>query len=256
MENKITFINHATVLIQLHGMSFLTDPVYTKTVSYILPRFKPPGVPFEQLPSIDCILISHNHYDHLNFKTLRRLREKRQSTIILPKRNGKYARRLGFEHIVELDWWETYELHGVKITCVPAKHTSGRGVFDMNRALFAGYVLEADGKCVYFAGDSAYDQFFRYFSSRFSIDVALLPIGAYRPRSWFKHIHMSPEEAVKAFLDMNAKYLIPIHWGTFKISDEPMSEPPMLLRKEVERLKISKSVYILNNGECFSFSNE
>jgi N-acyl-phosphatidylethanolamine-hydrolysing phospholipase D len=251
--NSITFINHATVLIRIGSANFLTDPVYTNTVSYILPHLKPAGVPFHHLPPIDGVLISHNHYDHLNLKTLRRLSEKKPPMIVVTRGNVKYARRAGFTNIVELNWWERCKYNGIVITCVPAKHTSGRGAFDMNKTVYGGYVLESTQHTVYFAGDTAYDGFFKILAEKFSIDAALLPIGAYRPRSWFKHIHMCPEEAVKAFLDLKARYLIPIHWGTFKISDEPMDEPPRLILEESQRMNISDRLFLLDNGRVFFF---
>lgn len=250
-SNKITFINHATVLVQLDGINILTDPVYSRTVSFFLFRFKPPGLPFEQLPPPHHILISHNHYDHLNLKTLRRLRRAHTPSIIFPRGIAKYGRRTGFSAISELDWWDTFETERLKITCVPAKHFSGRMLWDYNRSLACGYVIQTPRATVYYAGDTAYSDFFKEIAERFSIDVALLPIGAYKPYKWFKDIHMSPERALQAFLDLKAKHLIPIHWGTFKISDEPMAEPPVLLRKEAERLGVEHQVHILDNGEAF-----
>ena len=253
MSSTITFINHATVLIELNGVNIITDPVYARAVSYFLPRLRPAGIPFERLPSIDCIIISHNHYDHLNMKTLRRLCQKRQSLIVVPKGLGRYARRAGFTDVIEMEWWDIIEKIGVKITCLPAQHFSGRKLWDRNKSVYCGYVIESGDCAVYFAGDTAYADLFKTLSEKFSIDVALLPIGAYKPYEWFKRIHLSPQTALQAFMDLRAKHLVPIHWGTFKISDEPMSEPPILLRQEAERLGISNKVHILNNGESFTW---
>lgn len=248
---RTTFINHATTLIELNGVHLITDPVYTRTVAFILPRLRKPGIPFENLPPIEFILISHNHYDHLNLRTLRRLRRKHQSTIIVPHGVAHYARKTGFKDIIEMNWWDTYEKSGLHITCVPAKHFSGRTPWDRNKSLYCGYVVESNGCCVYYAGDTGYGDFFKEIAKRFVPNVALLPIGAYKPYEWFKKIHMSPHAALQAFLDLRAQHLVPIHWGTFKISDEPFHEPPLLLRKEAERLGITERVHILHNGENF-----
>ncbi len=252
MVNTISFINHATVLIQLDGINIITDPIYSRTVSYILPRLKKPGILFEDLPRIDYVMISHNHYDHLNLKTMRKIWRKHQPPVIVPRGVSKYARRTGYTDIIEMNWNDVYVLDGLRITCVKAKHFSGRTLWDRNASLFCGYVIEANNTTVYFAGDTGYADFFKELSARFSIDVALLPIGAYKPK-WFQSIHMSPQSAAQAFVDLKARHMIPIHWGTFKISDEPMAEPPVLLRQTAEQFGISNQVIILDNGGSFSF---
>ena len=253
MLNRVTFINHATVLLEMDGMKILTDPVYSRSISYFLPRLKRPGIPFDELPQIDVILISHNHYDHMNLRTLRKLKQRHQSRIVVPRGNAEYAFRCGFDRVDELHWWEALRFDEGTITCVPAKHFSGRKPWDRNTSAYGGYVVESNRKTVYFAGDTAYDSFFTRLGATFSIDVALLPIGAYKPYNWFSNIHLNPGTAVQAFLDCKAKNLVPIHWGTFKISDEPMSEPPVLLRQEAEKAGISDRVHILENGETFNF---
>lgn len=253
MGGRVTFINHATVLIQLGGTNILTDPVYSRSISYFLPRLKSPGIRFDDLPPIHMILISHNHYDHLNLRTLRKLRRNHHSGIVVSKGNGRYARRTGFEAIHELRWGDSVRENGVTVTAVPARHFSGRTLWDRNKSVYAGYIIEMDGTTVYFAGDTAYDGFFAELGKNFSIDVALLPIGAYKPYEWFKNIHLNPGTAVQAFLDCNASHLVPIHWGTFKISDEPMAEPPKLLREEAEKAGILDRIHILENGESFNF---
>jgi len=249
MPNRITFINHATVLIQFGKTVILTDPVYSWSVSYFLPRLKKPGIPFNSLPSVDLIAVSHNHYDHLNFRTLRRLRRRNQCAIVMAQGDGRYARRLGFDRIHELKWWENVELNGITITAVPAVHFSGRTPWSRNRSAASGYVFQSNGKSVYFAGDTAGGDFLDELASRFSLTVALLPIGAYKPHDWFKDIHLNPRTAIEAFQRCEARYLMPIHWGTFKISDEPMSEPPQLLREEARKAGIEERVRILQNGE-------
>lgn len=253
MPNSVTFINHATALIQLGGMNILTDPIYSRTVSYLFPRLKRPGRALEDLPSIDRILISHSDYDHLNMKTLRRLRRRRASTVVLPKGLGSFALAAGYPDRVELSWWEEFERDGLKITCVPAKHMSKRKPGDPTASACCGYVIQADSRTVYFAGDTAYADFFGEIGDRFAIDVAFLPIGAYKPEKWFKNLHLHPAAALRAFSDLRARHLVPIHWGTFWISDEPMAEPPKMLIAEAERIGLKDKVHVLDNGDSFQF---
>jgi L-ascorbate metabolism protein UlaG (beta-lactamase superfamily) len=249
---EVTLINHATVLVKLDGLYFLTDPMFGFSVSFFLPRLQRVGIPLEELPPLESILVSHNHYDHLNLRSLRRLRGSKTEKLILASGDGPYARRTGFKTFWELKWHESVSLESVRITCVPAKHCSGRKWWDRNRSAYCGYVLEGREGTVYFAGDTAYDSHFRALSERFSVDIALLPIGAYKPYEWFKNIHLTPQGALKAFTDLNARHLVPIHWGTFKISDEPMSEPPRLLQEEAANLGLTARVHILKNGESFN----
>jgi L-ascorbate metabolism protein UlaG (beta-lactamase superfamily) len=253
MPDSITLINHATVLIQLGGINILTDPIYSWTISYMFPRMQKAGIPLRDLPHIDHVLVSHSDYDHLNMKTLRRLRRRGGSTIILPKGIGSYGHRAGFPRVIEMNYWETFEDGGVKITSVPAKHVSKRKPVAADTNACAGFVVEADNRSVYFAGDTAYAEFFKEIGSRYKIDVALLPIGAYKPEKWFKNLHLHPVTALQAFQDLRARHLVPIHWGTFWISDEPMEEPPQKLRAEAQRCSVQDGVHILRNGESFQF---
>jgi L-ascorbate metabolism protein UlaG (beta-lactamase superfamily) len=249
MSASITYINHATVLISIDGVNILTDPIYNRSIGFIAPRMQKSGIPFDDLPPIDYILISHNDYDHLSMKTLRRLYRRNASGIFVPSGDAKYARKAGFTSVVEMNLWQKYECDGLRITCVPAKHKSNRKPFQRYKHLCCGYVIEKNGKVIYFAGDTGYGGHFADISSRFSIDAALLPIGAYKPHNWFKEIHLNPESAIKAFIDLRAEVLIPIHWGTFKISDEPLDEPPVLLLEEANRHGIAQKIRVLKNGE-------
>jgi L-ascorbate metabolism protein UlaG (beta-lactamase superfamily) len=219
----------------------------------MFPRRQKPGIPFENLPPIDYVLISHSDYDHLNLKTLRMLRRKGASTIVIPRGLARYVRKSGFEEIVELNTGESGEKSELRITCTPAKHHSKRTAWDRTGSACCGFVVESKNHTVYFAGDTGYDEFFGELGSRFSIDVALLPIGAYKPEKWFRNLHLHPATAVKAFLDLNARHLVPYHWGTFWISDEPMDEPPRLLLAESERLALRDKVHVLKNGESVQF---
>ncbi|MGH2567968.1 MAG: MBL fold metallo-hydrolase [Bacteroidota bacterium] len=254
MSTTITLINHATVLIQLDDTNILTDPIYSQTISFFIPRLKKPGIAFRDLPPIHLILISHSDYDHLNLRTLRRLRRNHQAAIILPHGLANYGARTGFTTVLEMNWWDEYQKNSVRITCVPAKHSGTRTWLDKNRSLACGYLIQSKNAAVYFSGDTGYGDFFKDIASKCSLDAALLPIGAYKPYNWFKNIHLNPQTAIRAFLDLRAKHLIPMHWGTFKISDEAMDEPPLLLAKEAERVGVREKVHILGNGESFRLS--
>jgi L-ascorbate metabolism protein UlaG (beta-lactamase superfamily) len=249
MACSITLINHATVLIQCEGCNILTDPIYANSISFFIPRLRRPGLAFDELPPIHLILISHSDYDHLNFRTLRRLRQRFSPTIVFPRGLGKYGKRTGYTNIVELEYWQECSRSSVRLVCVPAQHSGTRMLLDKTPA--CGFILQTMDRTVYFAGDTGYGTFLKDLGSRFSIDIAILPIGAYKPYEWFKNIHLHPTTALRAFLDLGAKHLIPIHWGTFKISDEPMAEPPLLLAKEAERLGVQDRVHILENGGRF-----
>lgn len=253
MAGIITLINHSTVLIEMDGFRILTDPIYSRTVSFLFPRIQPPGIAFEALPFIDLVLLSHSDYDHLNMKTLRRLKQEKASTIAVPRGLGCYGRSAGFREVIEMDQWETIERNGLTIACVPARHVSKRRPGDPSSHSCAGFVIQTRSRTVYFAGDTAYGEFFAEIGRRYSIDVALLPIGAYKPEKWFKNLHLHPSVAFQAFKDLRAHHLVPIHWGTFWISDEPMAEPPKLLLAEAERRGEAGAVHVLRNSESMSF---
>ena len=252
----ITYINHATVLIEAGETNIITDPVYSYTVGFIIPRLKRPGIAFDELPRIDVILISHNHHDHLNLRTLRRLRRRYPSLVCIPKGLEHYAKRTGYRNVVGLEQWEVYKKERVSITAVPAQHWGRRNLWERNRSSYLGFVIESNGETAYFAGDTGYGEHFKEIGNRFALDAALLPIGAYKPYEWFKNIHLNPKTAVRAFLDLKAKHLVPIHWGTFKISDEPMREPPLLLLKEAESFGVADKVHVLENGSSFSITSQ
>jgi L-ascorbate metabolism protein UlaG (beta-lactamase superfamily) len=249
MSLKITLINHATLLVEMDGAAVLTDPIYSRTVAWTFPRRKKPGILFEHLPPIDAILVSHSDYDHLNLKTLRMLRRRGSSLVVAPRGLGRYARKAGFEEFAELAPWESIGKSGLTITGTPAKHQSKRTAWDRSGSSCCGFVVQSAHHTIYFAGDTGYAEFFGEIGARYSIDVALLPIGAYKPEKWFKNLHLHPATAVRAFLDLKARHLVPYHWGTFWLSDEPMHEPPRLLMEEARKLRLEGSVHVLDNGE-------
>ncbi len=249
MSFSLTLINHASLLLRLGDASILTDPTYAWSVGIVAPRMQKPGIPFDELPPIDLILISHNDYDHLHLRTLRRLRRRRQSTVIVPAGDRKYARRAGFNDVREMTWWNTETAGAVRVTAVPARHKTRRLPFQRSKDLCCGYVVEANGSAVYFAGDTGYGDHFAEIGARFRLQAALLPIGAYKPHDWFRDVHLNPKTAMQAFLDLKAEMLVPMHWGTFKISDEPLDEPPQWLMEEADHAGVAERVRVLRNGE-------
>jgi L-ascorbate metabolism protein UlaG (beta-lactamase superfamily) len=229
-EVAVTFIRHATFLIQVGATNVLIDPVYSRRVSPVSfagPRqVRAPGVRFADLPPISLVLLSHNHYDHCDLRVLQRLRERDDPTIVTPLGNGPLLRSAGIRRIEELDWWETASGTPLPVTVTPAQHFSARGAFDRNRALWAGFRIEAGGRRILFAGDTGYGPHFREIASRLGpVDLALLPIGAYEPRWFMKDIHMNPAEAVQAHLDLAAGRSIAMHFGAFQLTPEGIEEP-------------------------------
>lgn len=239
---SVTWIGHASLLVQLGGLSVLTDPVFSRSLGGIYPRYAPPGIARADLPRIDAVLISHDHRDHLDEASVKSLGP--ETLFVVPLGLAPWFRARGLVRVVELDWWETLPLRGpdgrtVTVTLVPAQHWSRRGLLDERKTLWGGYVLDApktpgrtDGARFYFAGDTGYPAAFAEIGRRCGpIDYALLPIGAYAPR-WFMHAqHMAPEDTARAFVELRARVLVPMHFATFRLSDEPMAEPPRLLRR-------------------------
>ena len=227
----VTGINHATDLIQFDGLNVLTDPIFSERaspVSWAGPRrVRPPGLEFDALPRIDAVLVSHNHYDHMDLATLARLRRRDRPVFVVPLGNGGLLRSAGVDDAVELDWWEEATLgDGASATLVPAQHWSGRGLLDRRRALWGGFFLRRGPASAYFAGDTGYGAHFKLIRERLGApDVALLPIGAYKPRWFMKDQHVDPEEAVRAHLDLGAGLSAGMHFGTFPLADEGMDEP-------------------------------
>lgn len=222
---SITWVGHATFVIQIGGLTVLTDPIWSETIPGVPRRLTPPGVGWRDLPNVDAVLISHNHYDHLDAPTIRRL--PRDTAIFAPAALGRWFTRRGFVDVTELDWWESTSLVGVQFDFVPSHHWSRRGVGDTCRSLWGGWMLTTEsGERIYFAGDTGYGPGFAEIAERYpDINVALLPIGAYEPKWFHGGTHMDPEEAVQAYQDLKAAHLATMHWGTFLLSKEPVLEP-------------------------------
>lgn len=257
-ELGITFIGHSSFLLQLSGRTILIDPVFSKRL-ILLRRQRRPGVRIEDLPSIDLILLTHAHMDHLDLASLRQvIRATRRLTgrapeVIVPHGVEDLVENLGFSQIHRLAWWESINVQGLKVTMTPCKHWGARMFRDMHRG-YGGYVIEAGGHSVYHSGDTAYFDGFREIGLRLKPDVALLPIGAYFPDS-HRSVHTSPEEAVRAFVELGAEEMIPMHYGTFRLGREPMDEPLERLQAEATRLGLTDKLKIFEEGETMHLSS-
>jgi L-ascorbate metabolism protein UlaG (beta-lactamase superfamily) len=232
---NVTFVGHSTFLIQTAAANVLIDPMYAERAGP-LPftgprRVRAPGVRFDDLPPISMVLLSHNHYDHCDLGTLKLLARRFQPTAVTPPRNGRLLRRVGFRKIEELDWWETSSIALLTITVTPAQHFSARTPFDRNQALWGGFLIEAEGRRIFHAGDSGYGPHFRQIGERLGpIDLALISIGAYEPRWFMKDVHLNPAEAVQAHLDLGARQSVAMHFGTFQLTPEGIDQPVRDLR--------------------------
>jgi L-ascorbate metabolism protein UlaG (beta-lactamase superfamily) len=249
-EVLATVVNHSTVLLQQRGSNILTDPIWserTSPVSWAGPRrHRAPGVWKEDLPDIDIVLLSHNHYDHLDLPTLRWLAGRGSSTFVVPMGVAKLLRSEKIGPVHELDWGETRTLGGTTISCVPAFHFSARGIFDRNKTLWCGYVISGQKGIIYFAGDTGFGDHFSWIRERFgSPRLALLPIGAYEPRWFMSPIHMGPDEALKAHEILGAATSIAIHHGTFQLADDGIDTP----KQQILKSSPPESFLILENGQ-------
>jgi N-acyl-phosphatidylethanolamine-hydrolysing phospholipase D len=258
-------VGHSTFLIQLGGINILTDPVWgprVPPIPIIAPsrRVRPP-FPLSQLPAIDIVVISHNHYDHLESATVRHLaRSHPGAAWFVPLGLGAFVARRGAATVHELDWFQSIEVDDTVVACVPAQHSSARTPlgFDRRRTLWCGWAFERDGRRIYFAGDTAYFPGFAEIGARLGpFNVALLPIGSYMPRSFMQYVHMNPPEAVQAFQDLYSRIqppaapaMIPMHWGTYKLTIESLDEPPKLLRAAWSSAGLAaEDLHILEHGE-------
>jgi N-acyl-phosphatidylethanolamine-hydrolysing phospholipase D len=256
----ITWVGHATLLVQMDHVSFLTDPTWSDTaspVSFAGPqRFVEPGLAIEDLPPIDFVVVSHNHYDHLDLASLVALAERDSDTrFFVPLGNEELLRDEGIARVEALDWGESREHEGVTIHCLPAQHWSQRGVSDRQKALWSSWAVTGPERRFYFAGDTGYfDGFSRIAEVLGPFDLAAVPIGAYRPVEMMKHAHLNPEEAVRAALDLRARRAIAMHFGTFDLSDEPLDEPPRRFREAAAKTELGeRGAWVLRIGEMREF---
>ncbi len=249
-ELRVTFVNHATVLLQFDGINVLTDPIWSARSSpftWIGPkRVRPPGIRFEDLPPIDLVVVSHDHYDHCDLPTLKRLAEAFRPQFLVPLNLAPLLRDEGIHAVHELDWWKSLDYaQGRRAWVVPAQHFAARGVFDRDQRLWAGYVFETSGGPVYFAGDTAMSAHFAQIHARFgALRLAVLPIGAYLPRWFMKPVHVDPQEALMAHRMLHAQTSVGMHFGTFQLADEAENAA-----QEAIRAAHDPSFWVIGFGE-------
>ncbi len=256
-EVGLTFIGHSSFFVQLGGKNLILDPNFARWL-FILKRLRNPGVRVRDLPALDLVLVTHAHFDHLHRPSLRALvrhtRRKagRPPTLVLPRNCYDLVSDLGFEEVIELDVWQQFDFHGLEVTLVPAAHWGARVVHDVHRG-YGGFVVRWRRDSLYHAGDTAYFDGFSEIGERMKPELALLPIGAYDP---WRAVHASPEDAMRAFLDLGSRWLIPMHYGTFRLSHEPMDEPLRLLAQEAERFRLQDRVLVLQEGVTHFFKQQ
>lgn len=256
----ITFVNHATFLIQLKDINILTDPIWSERSSpfqWLGPkRIRPPGMSLNQLPHIDVVLISHNHYDHMDEFTIKELEKRFSPQFYVGLGDHKIMKEFGAKKVIELDWWQTSQALNVVLTYTPAQHFSARTPSDSFRSLWGGFMITTDqSKNIYFTGDAGYSRHFKDIFNKFqNIHLAFIPIGAYEPRSFMMDAHMNPEEAVQAHLDLNSHLSIGKHFGTFPLTDEGVDEPKIDLKKHLAIKNLTSETFLtLEEGESRTF---
>ena len=240
----ITWIGHASFLVQTPEHSVLIDPNWAKWLK-VVKRIKHPGLEIHDLPAIDLVLVTHAHFDHLDRKTLRMIAQ--DQPIAVPNHVGNLVHDLGFNKVQEMNAWDTFEHGSLKITMTPARHWGARVLHDSHRG-FGGFHIEYAGRSVFHCGDTAYFDGFQEIGERLNVEIALLPIGAYDAPTK-RDVHMNPEQALQAFLELKAKTMIPMHFGTFRLSYEPLHEPPQRLLEKALELQLLDHLRILNEGE-------
>ena len=255
-ELGITFIGHSSFLVQVAGQNLLFDPVFS-TWLILLRRQRRAGVRVRDLPPIDMVLLSHAHMDHLDRSSLRRVvratrrRTGRAPAVVVPTDVADVVRSLGFSKVIELEWWEKYVAGDLTITHTPAKHWGTRWITDGHRG-YGGYLVEGGARRLYYSGDTAYFAGFHEIGARLQPEVALLPIGAYTPDS-YRAVHTSPEDALRAFEDLGAGWMVPMHYGTFWLSEEPLDEPLPRLLASAKRMGLSDRIAVVREGETRVF---
>ncbi len=260
IDTTLTWIGHSTFLLQLGGYNILTDPHLAARASplgFVGPkRWVPPTLDFQELPHIDLVVVSHNHYDHLDAATVVRLNAQPRGApkFLVPLGLKAWFLNKGISNVLELDWWEVTDFHSITVTFTPVQHWSARTAWDRNQSLWGGWRLDHPALSFFFAGDTGYSQDFKDIRARLGpVDLAALPIGAYEPRWFMRASHVNPEEAVQIHLDLEAKRSVAMHWGTFILTDEPLDEPPHKLKEALHRLGVSEQNFrVMQHGETWA----
>lgn len=247
----VTFIGHSSFFVQVGGKNLLIDPNFARWI-FVLKRLRRPGLRLRDLPPIDAVLVTHAHFDHLHRPSLRsiarltRIKSGKRPLIIIPRHVRDLVSDLGYARVIDMEWWQTLQLGSVEITHTPAKHWGARVIRDTHRG-YGGYVVRAGQHSLYHSGDTAYFDGFQEIGERARPEVALLPIGAYYPSS-FRNVHTSPEDAVQAFRDLGSRWMVPMHYGSFRLGHEPIDEPLARLVQDARRQGIEKQVCVMEEG--------
>ncbi len=250
-ELGVTFVGHSSFFVQAGGLNLLIDPIFTRWL-FVLKRLRQPGLRIRDLPPLDLVLVTHAHFDHLHRPSLRaivrhtRRKGRPAPRIVIPRNVADLVSDLGFREIVELDWWDEYQQDGISVVHTPSRHWGARVIRDMHRG-YGGYVLRSNNESLYHAGDTAYFPGFHEIGQRLHPQLALLPIGAYHPAS-FRNVHASPADAVRAFIELGAHWMVPMHYGSFRLSHEPIDEPLKLLAVEARNAGVQERVLVLQEG--------
>jgi len=258
IEPKITWIGHASFLVQVGGINILLDPLFG-TPSFLFNRLLPPGITADKLPPIDAVLLSHNHYDHMDTASLMRIKAENSSTFFVPRGDGAWFRSQDFKSVHEYEWWQSglVDPNGwVRVTFLPAHHWSARSLFDTNRSLWGSWMIEYNGYKIYFAGDTAWDDHFEHIKDAFGpIDVALLPIGPCEPHKWMLSSHLNAEQAGQAAVVLNARHSIAMHWGTFGFGVDHFTLPVKRIktwwRRNADMVSM-RQLHVIKVGASFS----
>lgn len=251
-ETGVTFIGHSSFFLQIGGKNVVVDPVFVNRL-VVLRRQRRPGLRIEEMPPIDTVLITHAHMDHLNITSLRRIvraarrARGRAPEIVVPHSVDDLVSQLGFRQLTTLKWWQQAEIGGLRVTMTPCRHWGARMFKDTHRH-YGGYVIQSGQQSIYHSGDTAYFDGFAEIGRRLAPRIALMPIGAYFPDT-YRSVHTSPEEAVRGFMEVGARWMVPMHYGTFRLGREPMEEPLQRLQAEAARLGIADRVKVLEEGE-------
>jgi len=254
---QVTWIGHSTFLIQVEGYNILTDPMFSERaspVSFAGPkRWVPPGIPISDLPFIHAVIISHNHYDHLDAPTVERLGN--LTRYFVPKGLSQWFRKRNIVNVVEMDWWESSQFGTIRFHAVPIQHFSSRTLFDRNDTLWAGWVIETGAGNIFFSGDTGYAPLFKEIGRKLgTIRLSFIPVGGYCPRWFMRPMHVDPPEAVMIHKDLASEQSVGMHWGTFKLTDEPMAEPPLYLKKSLKEAGIPENAFaVMKVGETRIF---
>jgi len=236
-ETSITWIGHSTFLIQINGLNILTDPVWAKRMGF-QNRLTEPGITLRELPAIDVVFISHGHYDHLDFATIRRL--KGNPTYFVPIGLSSKFKIRGYKKVIEAEWFDSFVLEGMTFSFVPAQHWTKRTLTDTNTSHWGGWIIESEHHAIYFVGDTGYFRGFQDIAKRFTIDTVLMPIGAYEPEWFMKESHLTPEDAVKGFLEIAGTTFIPMHYGAYHLADDTGPEAIERLEAEWKKLQLGE----------------